>query len=106
MEQKMKFDLTDRDAEFLSKFRELIRDSNDVSYFGWIDALTSLVYRIQKLACVPALTEEKGCKEISSIIDDVEKDIVEICRIVSASVKEELAQLLAEDAKKEPNTNI
>ena len=37
MEQKMKFDLTDRDAEFLSKFRELIKDNDGVSYFGWMD---------------------------------------------------------------------
>lgn len=106
MEQKMKFELTDRDAEFLSKFRELIKDSYGVSYFGWIDALTSFVYRIQKLACVLALTEDKGCKEISSIIDDVEKDIVDVCGIIAEGVKEELAQLLAEDAKNKPNTNI
>lgn len=56
MEQKMKFELTDRDCYFLSKFRDLTNDSDGVSYFGWIDALTSLVYRIQKTACVPALT--------------------------------------------------
>lgn len=106
MEQKMKFDLTDRDCQFLSKFRESIKDSNAVSYFGWMDALTSIVYRIQKLACVQALTEEKGCKEISSIIDDVEKDIVEVCGLIAAGVKEHLDELLAEDVKKEPNTNI
>lgn len=100
MEQKRKIELTDRDYEFLSKFRELIKDSDGVSYFGWIDALTSLVYRIQKTACVTALTEGKGRKEISSIIDDVEKDIVEVCGIIAEGVKEELAQLLAEDAKK------
>ena len=106
MEQKRKIEMTDRDYQFLYKFRDLIKDSDGVSYYGWIDALTSLVYRIQKLACVPALTEEEGCKVISSIIDDVEKDIVEVCGIITEGVKEELAQLLAEDAKNKPNTNI
>lgn len=37
MRQLEKFELTDRDAEFLSKFRELIKDSDGVSYFGWMD---------------------------------------------------------------------
>lgn len=106
MEQKMKFDLTDRDAEFLSKFRELIKDSDGVSYFGWMDALTSLVYRTQKLVCIPLLKSEEGYEDICNIIDDAETDIVEICRIMTAGVKEELAQLLDEDCKKEPNTNI
>lgn len=105
MEQKMKFELTDRDAEFLSKFRELIKDSG-VSYFGCMDALTSLVYRAQKLVCAPSLKSEEGYEDICKIIDDVETDIVEICRIITAGVKEELAQLLDEDEKKEPNTNI
>lgn len=58
MEQKMKIELTDRDAEFLSKFRELIKDSDGVSYLGWMDALISLVYRTQKLVCVPSLKSE------------------------------------------------
>lgn len=92
--------MTDRDYQFLSKFLDLIKDSDGVSYLGWIDALTSLVYRIQKTACVPALTEGKDRKEISSIIDDVEKDIVGVCGIIAEGVKEELAELLADDAKK------
>ena len=100
MEQKRKFEMTDRDYEFLSKFLELIKNGDGVSYYGWIDALTSLVYRIQKTACVPALTEGKGCKEISSMIDDVENDIVKVCGIITEGVKKELAELLAEDAKK------
>lgn len=106
MEQKMKFELTDRDAEFLSKFRELIKDSDGVSYFGWMDALTSFVYRTQKLVCIPSLKSEKGYEDICNIIDHVETDIVEICRIITAGLKEELAQLLDEVAKNEPNTNI
>ena len=106
MEQKMKFELTDRDAYFLSKFRELIKDSDGVSYFGWMDALTSLVYRTQKLVCYPSLKSEEGYEDICKKIDDVETNIVEICRIITDGVKEELAQLLDEDAKKEPNTNI
>ena len=106
MEQKMKFDLTDRYCQFLNKFRELIKDSDGVSYFGWMDALTSLVYRIQKTACVPALTEGKGYKEISPIIEDVENDIFKVCEIISACVMKELAELLDENAEKEPNTNI
>ncbi len=99
MEQKMKFELTDRDAYFLSKFRELIKDSDGVSYFGWMDALTSLVYRTQKLVCIPYLKSEEGYEDICNIIDDVETDIVEVCRLITAGVKKELAQLL-DDAKK------
>lgn len=106
MEKKRKIEMTDRDYQFLSKFRELIKDSDGVSYLGWMNALTSLVYRIQKTACVPALTEGKGYKEISPIIEDVKNDIFKVCEIISAGVMKELAELLAEDAKKEPNTNI
>lgn len=106
MKQKMKFDLTDRDADFLSKFRELIKDSDGVSYFGWMDALTSIAYRIQKTSFFPALKEGKGREDIYSIIDDVEDDIANVCEIIFAGVKEHLDELLAEDAKKEPNSNI
>ena len=106
MEQKREFELTGKDLEFSKKFKEIIKDSDGVSYFGWIHILTCVAYSIQKLSCVPSLRSEEGYEDICNIIDDVETDIVEVCRIVSASVKEELAQLLAEDAKKEPNTNI
>ena len=106
MGQFEKYELTARDLNFLKKFRELINDSDGVSYFGWIHILTCVGYSIHKLSGVPSLRSEEGYEDICNIIDDVETDIVEVCRIVSASVKEELAQLLAEDAKKEPNTNI
>lgn len=106
MGQLEKYELTARDLNFLKKFRELINDSDGVSYFGWMECITSLAYRIQKGTCDNALIESKSLEDIPALIDSIQEDIVAVCGIVSASVKEELAQLLAEDAKKEPNTNI
>ena len=106
MEQKRKIELTDRDCQFLSKFRELIKDSDGVSYYGWMDALTSLVYRIQKTSLFAELTEGKCREYIYSRIDDIEEDVANVCEIIFAGVKIQMDELLSEDAKKEPNTNI
>ena len=99
MRQLEKYELTGKDLEFYNKFQEIIKDGDGVSYFGWMEALTSLAYRIQKSVCVPSLKSEEGYEDICNIIDDVETDLVEVCRIVSAGVKEELAEILGDGAK-------
>ena len=93
MEQKMKFELTGKDLEYLNKFKEIIKDSDGVSYYGWINILTSCAYIIQKLVCDTSLKSEEGYEDICNIIDVVETDLVEVCITVSDCVKEELAQL-------------
>lgn len=98
MEQKMKFELTGKDLEYFKKFKEIIKDSDGVSYYGWINILTSVAYIIQELVCAPSLKSEEGYEDICNVIDNVETDLVEVCRIVSDCVKEETAELLGENA--------
>ena len=98
MRQLEKYELTGKDLEFSNKFKEIIKDSDGVSYYGWINILTSCAYIIQKLVCVTSLKSEEGYEDICDIIDVVETDLVEVCRHVSDCVKEELAQLLDENA--------
>ena len=98
MRQLEKYELTGKDLEYFKRFKEIIKDSDGVSYYGWINILTSVAYIIQELVCAPSLKSEEGYEDICNIIDDVETDLVEVCRIVSDCVKEELAQLLDENA--------
>ena len=98
MGQLENYELTARDLNFLKKFRELINDSDGVSYFGWMECLTSLAYRIQKETCDNALIESKSLEDIPALIDSIQEDIVAVCGIVANGMKDEVEdKLLAED---------
>ena len=106
MEQKKTLELTVNDRVFLKKLNEVIKDSNGVSYYGYISALTMLAYKLQMI-CVITATTASACREdLIELIDNIEQDMNAVCGSVARGVKKDVSELLAEDAKKEPNTNI
>ena len=106
MEQKGPLELTVNDLGFLKKLKEVIKDSNGVSYYGYIYALTMLAYKFQKTCLITAATASACREDLIELIDNIEQAMNAVCGSVARGVEKELSELLDEDAKKEPNTNI
>lgn len=98
MEQKRKMELTVIDRVFLKKLKEVIKDSNGVSYYGYISALTMQAYNLQKICLITAATASACREDLIELIDNIEQDMNAVCGSVARGVEGELSELSGEDA--------